>query len=117
MKTKRRKALFKELREEAKRINAWEALELIQQAQTAFDCAMDVITVKTFKKQSRKLDRVVARICKILPQSHSTIRLEIERRKYQARKDRAIWEYQVYDDDVDEFGEIESSFCWCADDD
>ena len=33
--------LFNILCEEAKNINAWEALELIQQAQVAFDCAYD----------------------------------------------------------------------------
>ncbi|WP_296686979.1 hypothetical protein [Treponema sp. UBA3813] len=31
--------LFNILCEEAKKINAWEALELIKQAQRAFDCA------------------------------------------------------------------------------
>ena len=49
-----RNALFKKLREEAKQNNAWEALELLQQAETAFDCA-DFSYGKTFTKQLRNL--------------------------------------------------------------
>ena len=46
MTKKERNAIFKKLCEEAKRINAWEALELIQQAQRAFDCADSSINNK-----------------------------------------------------------------------
>ena len=108
MKNKRRKALFRELREEAKRISAWEALELIQQAQTAFDCAADSFSDKTIKKQARKIDRTVAKIRKILPNSKATEKLESERRLLQSIKDSPV------DDGSDA---IEPEFCWCADDD
>ena len=108
MKNKRRKALFKELREEAKRINAWEALELIQQAQTAFDCAEDAFSDKTIKKQARKIDRTVAKIRKILPKSSATEKLESERRLFQSLKDSPAG---------DDTNVIEPGFCWCADDD
>ena len=49
-----RNALFKKLREEAKQNNAREALELLQQAQTAFDCA-DFSHGKTFANQLMNL--------------------------------------------------------------
>lgn len=108
MKNKRRKALFMELREEAKRINAWEVLELIQQAQTAFDCAEEAISDKTIKKQTSKIDRTVAKIRKILPKSSATEKLESERRLYQSLKDSPA-------DDGSNF--IDPGLCWCADDD
>lgn len=108
MKNKKRNALFRELREEAKRINAWEALELIQQAQTAFDCA-DFSYGKTFNNQLKKIDSLVARIRNILPNSDSTNKLEAKRRHYQSIKDTPIH------DDIDEFGVIDNT--WCVDDD
>lgn len=89
MKNKKRNALFNKLREEAKRINAWEALELIQQAQTAFDCADDSYG-KTYAKQLRKIDSSVAKIRNILLESNSTNKLESERRMYQSTKDAPV---------------------------
>lgn len=101
-----RNVLFKKLREEAKQNNAWEALELLQQTQTAFDCA-DFSYGKTFTKQLMKIDSSVAKIRKILPKSDSTNKLESERRLYQSVKDSS-------DDDLDP---IDPGFCWCSDDD
>ncbi|MCR4823479.1 MAG: hypothetical protein K5873_11485 [Treponema sp.] len=107
MKNKKRNALFRELREEAKRINAWEARELIQQAQTAFNCADEAFSEKSFNKQLKKIDKFVAKIRSILPKSKATNSLESERRLYQSAKDSS-------NEDLDS---VESAFCWCADDD
>ena len=101
-----RNALFKKLREEAKQNNAWEALELLQQAQTAFDCA-DFSYGKTFTNQLKTIDRSVAKIQKILPKSDSTNKLESERRLYQSVKDSS-------DNDL---APIDPGLCWCSDDD
>ena len=108
MKDKRRKALFKELREEARRINAWETLELIQQAQTAFDCAAEAYSDKTIKRQSKKIDSTVAEIRKKLPNSNSTNRLESERRKLQSLKDSPAGNDSNF---------IEPGLCWTVEDD
>ena len=108
MKNKKRNALFNELRAEAKRVNAWEALELIQQAQTAFNCVDDAITDKTIKKQLKKIDKFVAKIRNILPKSKSTHSLDMERRLYQSMKDS---------DFVDTSNVIDAGLCWNSEDD
>ena len=106
MNKKARNALFKKLREEAKQNNAWKALELLQQAQTAFDCA-DFSYGKTFTNQLKTIDSSVAKIRNILPKSDSTNRLEFERQLYQSVKDSS-------DDDLNP---IDPGLCWCSDDD
>lgn len=106
MNKKARNALFKKLREEAKQNNSWEALELLQQAQTAFDCA-DSSYGKNFTNQLKTIDSSVAKIRNILPKSDSINKLELERRLYQSVKDSS-------DEDLEP---IDTSLCWCSDDD
>ena len=108
MKNKKRNALFDELRAEAKRVNAWEALELIQQAQTAFNCVDDAFTDKSISKQLKTIDILVAKIRNILPTSKFTNNLESERRLYQSMKDS---------DFVDTSNVIDPGLCWCSEDD
>ena len=110
MKNKKLNALFRALREEAKKINAWEALELIQQAQTAFDCAYFSYG-KTYTKQLKKIDSCVAKIRNVLPESDSTKYLESERRSFQSAKDSDV------DDTSSLSSYVDPASCWCSEDD
>lgn len=87
MKNKKRRTLFKSLRTEAEQMGLeQQVFTFIAQLQTAFDCA-ETVYDKVLCKQSRKIDSLVAKLNKFMPDSNFLKKIEAERRMVQHEKD------------------------------
>lgn len=112
MKNKKRRTLFKSLRTEAGKMGLGQhVFTFIAQLQTAFDC-VDKVYDKTFSKQSRKIDSLVAKLNKFMPNSSFLKKIEAERRIIQHEKDFKP-DPRLFASDF----AVDTSLCWCSEDD